>query len=200
MASAYASDISTPDTRAKSFGKVGAAFGLGFICGPALGGLLGKINIHLPFYVAGALSAANFVYGYFVVPESLPAGRRAPFKLSRINPFAALLRLARRTEIRWLVVVFTLVTFAQMMLQTTWVLYTTFRFNWTTGQNGLSLFCVGISAAVVQAGLLGYFIKRFGEVAVELHALPMIFIGQCGIPASESDNRGAQTESDGEHR
>jgi DHA1 family tetracycline resistance protein-like MFS transporter len=164
VASAYASDISTPDNRAKSFGKIGAAFGLGFICGPMLGGLLGTVDLHLPFYVAGALSAANLVYGYLMVPESLPAARRAPFKLSKINPLAALAKLARRTDIRGLVVTYTLVTLAAMMLQTTWVLYTTFRFNWTPGQNGAALFCVGLTAAVVQAGLLGLLIKRFGEV------------------------------------
>src|SRR5450830_826327 len=164
VASAYASDISTPDNRAKSFGKIGAAFGLGFICGPMVGGLLGGVDLHLPFYVAGALSAANFVYGYFMVPESLPASRRAPFTLSKINPLAALAKLARRTEIRGLIITYTLVTLAAMMLQTTWVLYTTFRFNWTPGQNGAALFCVGLTAAVVQAGLLGLLIKRFGEV------------------------------------
>lgn len=168
VASAYASDISTPDNRAKSFGKVGAAFGLGFICGPMLGGLLGSVDLHLPFYVAGALSALNFVYGYFVVPESLPAERRAPFSLARINPLTALLRLAQRKDIRGLVITFALVTCAQMMLQTTWVLYTHFRFDWTPGQNGAALFCVGLTAAVVQAGLLGVLIKRFGEVRLAL--------------------------------
>jgi DHA1 family tetracycline resistance protein-like MFS transporter len=164
VASAYASDISTPDNRAKSFGKVGAAFGLGFICGPMLGGLLGGVDLHLPFYVAGALSAANFVYGYFCVPESLPAAGRKPFSIAKINPFTALIKLASRADIRGLVVTFALVTCAQMMLHTTWVLYTTFRFNWTPGQNGAALFCVGLTAAVVQAGLLGMLIKRFGEV------------------------------------
>jgi DHA1 family tetracycline resistance protein-like MFS transporter len=171
VASAYASDISTPENRAKSFGKIGAAFGLGFICGPMLGGLLGTVDLHLPFYVAGALSAANFVYGYFVVPESLPASRRAPFTLSKLNPLAALAKLARRTDIRGLLVTYTLVTLAAMMLQTTWVLYTTFRFNWTPGQNGAALFCVGVTAAVVQAGLLGVLIKRFGEVHLSLLGL-----------------------------
>ena len=171
VASAYASDISTPENRAKSFGKVGAAFGLGFICGPMLGGLLGSVNLHLPFYVAGALSAANFIYGYFAVPESLPAARRAPFSLAKINPLTALLKLARRADIRGLVVTFALVTCAQMMLQTTWVLYTTFRFHWTPGENGAALFCVGVSAAVVQAGLLGILIKRFGDVRLSLLGL-----------------------------
>jgi len=171
VASAYASDISTHENRSKSFGKVGAAFGLGFICGPMLGGLLGDVSLRLPFYVAAGLSALNFVYGYLVVPESLPAERRAPFALSRINPFAALLRLARRTDIRGLVIVFTLMTFAQMMLQTTWVLYTTFRFDWTPRDNGIALFCVGVAAVVVQAGLLARLIRRFGEVRLSLLGL-----------------------------
>jgi DHA1 family tetracycline resistance protein-like MFS transporter len=171
VASAYASDISTPDNRAKSFGKVGAAFGLGFICGPMLGGLLGSVDLHLPFYVAGALSAGNFIYGYFCVPESLPASGRKPFSIGKINPFAALIKLGRRTDIRGLVVTFALVTCAQMMLQTTWVLYTSFRFDWTPGQNGAALFCVGLTAAVVQAGLLGWLIKQFGEVRLSLLGL-----------------------------
>jgi DHA1 family tetracycline resistance protein-like MFS transporter len=171
VASAYASDISTHENRAKSFGKVGAAFGLGFICGPMLGGLLGSVDLHLPFYVAAALSAANLAYGYLAVPESLAADRRAPFALAKVNPFAALGRLLRRTEIRGLVIVYGLMTFAQMMLQTTWVLYTTFRFDWTPRENGIALFCVGVSAAVVQAGLLGILMRRFGEQRLALLGL-----------------------------
>jgi DHA1 family tetracycline resistance protein-like MFS transporter len=171
VASAYASDISTRENRAKSFGKIGAAFGLGFICGPMLGGLLGETNLHLPFYVAAALSGANLVYGYFFVPESLPPGVRPPFQLARLNPFAALLRLVRREDIRGLVVVIFLATFAQMMLQSTWVLYTTFRFDWTPRDNGIALFCVGLSSVVVQAGLLGILIKRFGETRLALLGL-----------------------------
>ncbi|MET0319115.1 MAG: TCR/Tet family MFS transporter, partial [Duganella sp.] len=171
VASAYASDISTPDNRAKSFGKVGAAFGLGFICGPMLGGLLGSVDLHLPFYVAAALSAANFIYGYFAVPESLPLSARAPFNLARLNPFTSLVKLGRRTDIRGLILTFALVTCAQMMLNTTWVLYTTFRFDWTPGQNGFALFCVGLTAAVVQAGLLGMLIRRWGEVRLSMLGL-----------------------------
>lgn len=171
VASAYASDISTHENRAKSFGKVGAAFGLGFICGPMLGGLLGSVDLRLPFYAAAGLSAANLVYGYFMVPESLPAGRREPFRLARINPLAALGRLLRRQDIRGLVAVYALATFAQMMLQSTWVLYTTFRFGWTPRDNGIALFCVGLTAAVVQAGLLAVLIRRFGEVRLSLLGL-----------------------------
>ncbi len=171
MASAYAADISTGENRAKSFGKVGAAFGLGFICGPILGGVLGSVDLRLPFYVAAAISAANFVYGYFAVPESLPAADRKPFALAKANPFTAMYKLLKRTDIRGLVVVFTLSAFAQMMLQSTWVLYTTFRFGWTPFDNGIALFCVGITAVVVQAGLLGVLIKRMGEVRVSLIGL-----------------------------
>ena len=163
VASAYASDVSDHDSRAKSFGKVGAAFGLGFICGPMLGGLLGNVDLHLPFYVAAALSFANLLYGWIAVPESLPESERKPFELARINPFSALVKLLKRTDIRGLVIVYTLMTCAQMMLQTTWVLYTTFRFNWTPRDNGIALFCVGLCAAVVQAGLLSILIRRFGD-------------------------------------
>jgi DHA1 family tetracycline resistance protein-like MFS transporter len=171
VASAYASDISSHETRSKSFGKVGAAFGLGFICGPMLGGLLGNVGLHLPFYVAAALSALNLVYGYFLVPESLPPEGRAPLRLDRINPLGALARLVRRREIRGLVIVYTLATFAGMMLNSTWVLYTTFRFDWTPRDNGIALFCVGLAAVVVQAGLLAALIRRFGEVGVSIMGL-----------------------------
>lgn len=171
VASAYASDISTHENRAKSFGKIGAAFGLGFIAGPMLGGILGGIDLHLPFYVAAGLSALNFIYGYFYVPESLPASQRRDFKLVRVNPLSTLSRLIKRTEIRGLVIVFALATCAQMMLHSTWVLYTHFRFNWTPAQNGLALFCVGVASVVVQAGLLGKFIKLFGEVRLSLLGL-----------------------------
>jgi len=168
VASAYASDISTKENRAKSFGKVGAAFGLGFICGPMLGGLLGDADLRLPFLVAALLGGANLVYGYFFVPESLAPGARPPFDWTRLNPLAAMLRLVRRKDIRGLVVVITLVTFSQMMLQSTWVLYTTFRFGWTPRDNGIAMFCVGLVSAVVQAGLLALLIRRFGEVRLSL--------------------------------
>lgn len=171
VASAYASDISTPENRAKSFGMIGAAFGFGFICGPALGGLLGHFGMRLPFYLAAALSACNFLYGYFVVPESLPADRRAPFSLARANPFGSLLALAKRHDVRGLIVVYSISTFAQMLMQTTWVLYTHFRFDWGTVQNGWALTCVGIAAAVVQAVLLGKLIRVFGEVRLSLIGL-----------------------------
>jgi DHA1 family tetracycline resistance protein-like MFS transporter len=171
VANAYASDVSTADQRAKSFGLVGAAFGLGFIFGPVIGGLLGSVNLHLPFYAAAGLSLVNAAYGFFILPESLPSDRRAPFSLARANPFSALLTLARHREIGNLVIVFALVVLAQLMLQTTWVLFTHFRFGWGTRENGFALFCVGLVAAVVQGGLLGTLLRRFGNVRLALAGL-----------------------------
>jgi len=171
VANAYASDISSAERRAKSFGLIGAAFGLGFIFGPMLGGLLGTIDLHLPFYVAAGLSLINGLYGLIVVPESLPRDRRAAFDLRRANPFAALLALSRHREIGRLVLVFALVVLAQLILQTTWVLFTHFRFGWGTRENGFALFCVGLVAAVVQGALLGPLLRRFGEVRLALTGL-----------------------------
>ena len=168
VANAYASDVSAPEQRARSFGLIGAAFGLGFIFGPMLGGLLGSIDLHLPFYAAAALSMVNAAYGYFVVPESLPAASRSPFSWARANPFAALLRLAQHREIGGLVIVFSLVVMAQVMLQTTWVLFTHFRFGWGPRENGFALFCVGVVATVVQGLLLGPLLRRFGDVRLAL--------------------------------
>jgi DHA1 family tetracycline resistance protein-like MFS transporter len=171
VASAYASDISGHENRAKSFGKIGAAFGLGFICGPMLGGLLGDVNVRLPFYVAAGLSAANLLYGYLFVPESLPPAQRGPFSIARVNPLGALSRLVGRRDIRGLIIVYTLVMFAAVMLQSTWVLYTTFRFSWTPRDNGIAMFCVGLASVVVQAGLLAVLMRRFGEVRLSMLGL-----------------------------
>jgi DHA1 family tetracycline resistance protein-like MFS transporter len=176
VANAYASDVTPPERRAKSFGLIGAAFGLGFIVGPMVGGLLGGIDLHLPFFAAGALSLINAVYGYLVVPESLPRERRAPFAFARANPFAALLALARHREIGSLVAVFALVILAQLILQTTWVLYTHFRFGWGPRENGFALFCVGLVAAIVQGGLLSPLLRRFGDVRLVMMGLT---IGGC---------------------
>ena len=171
VANAYASDVTSAESRAKSFGLIGAAFGLGFICGPVLGGILGSIDLHWPFYAAAGLALVNGLYGLFVVPESLPRERRAAFEFKRANPFAALLALSRHPEIGRLVVVFALVVLAQLILQTTWVLFTHFRFGWGPRENGFALFCVGLVAAMVQGVLLGPLLRRFGEVRLALLGL-----------------------------
>jgi MFS transporter, DHA1 family, tetracycline resistance protein len=170
-ASAYASDISTPEKRAKTFGMIGAAFGVGFICGPMLGGLLGGINYHLPFYVGAGLCFANAIFGYFFVRESLPKDKRSRFSLAKSNPFSSFLRLFSRPDIGALIVVFALAAFAQILQQTTWVLYTNFKFGWGPNENGIALFCVGLTAAIVQAGLLSRLIKSMGEVRLSLIGL-----------------------------
>ena len=171
VANAYASDVTPPEQRAKGFGLVGAAFGLGFIFGPVIGGLLGDVDLRLPFYVAAGLSLLNAAYGFLIVPESLPRERRSPFALARANPFAALLTLGRHPEIGQLVVVFALVVLAQLMLQVTWVLFTHFRFDWGPLENGFALFIVGLVATVVQGALLGRLLARFGDVRLALAGL-----------------------------
>ncbi len=163
VASAYIADVTPPETRGKAMGMIGAAFGIGFIIGPVIGGLLGAHDIRLPFYVAAALSLTNVVYGFFVLPESLPADRRAPFTLARANPFSALRGLVQLRGVGGLVWVYALTVLAQFILHSTWVLYTTFRFGWTPRDNGLSLFAVGAVTALVQGALLGMLLKRFGE-------------------------------------
>jgi MFS transporter, DHA1 family, tetracycline resistance protein len=170
-ASAYASDISTPEKRAKTFGLIGAAFGLGFICGPMLGGILGGINYHLPFYVGAGLCFANGIFGFLFVKESLAKDKRTPFSFAKSNPFSSFMRLFSRPDIGALIIVFALSSFAQILQQTTWVLYTNFKFGWGPRENGIALFCVGLTAAVVQAGLLSRLIKAMGEVRLSLIGL-----------------------------
>lgn len=163
VANAYIADITAPEQRGKAFGKLGAAFGVGFIFGPMLGGLLGSIDIRLPFFLAGGLAILNWLYGFFVLPESLPPEHRTPFSLARANPFSALLHLGRLQKIGGLIAVITLAVFGQFILQSTWVLYTQFRFGWTPRDNGIALFAVGMMSAVVQGVWQGRLIKRFGE-------------------------------------
>ncbi len=171
VANAYASDVTSADRRAAAFGLVGAAFGLGFIFGPMIGGLLGGVDLRLPFYAAAGLSLLNAAYGYFVVPESLPQERRTTFSFARANPLSALLKLLRHQEVGALVLVFALVVLAQLILQVTWVLYTNFKFGWGPRDNGFALFCVGMVATVVQGALLSRLLRRFGEIRIGLAAL-----------------------------
>ena len=171
VANAYLADITPPEKRARNFGLVGAAFGLGFICGPILGGLLGGIDLHLPFYVAAGLSLVNATYGFLLVPESLPAARRTRFSFSRANPLRALLNLIRHHAIGSLVVVYAIYITAHMTMIQSWVLATRFRFGWGTVENGALLFCVGLISTIVQGGLIGRLVKRFGEERLVLMAV-----------------------------
>ena len=171
VANAYLADISPPEERAKSLGLVGAAFGLGFIFGPPLGGLLGGIDLHLPFYVAAGLSLLNALYGFFFVPESLPPEHRGKFSLAKANPFRALIVLVRHHAVGSLVIVFALYALAHMAMIQNWTLFTHFRFGWGTWENGVLLLFVGVLSTVVQGGLLGRLVKRFGEERLALAAI-----------------------------
>lgn len=161
VANAYVADITVPDERARRFGMLGAMFGVGFIIGPVMGGLLGAISIPLPFFVAGGLAMVNWLYGFFVLPESLPAERRRPFRWRGTNPLAALRALARLDGVGRLVAVIALSGLAQFVMFTSWVLYTTFKFGWGPRENGWSLAAVGIMSLIVQGFLLGHLLKRF---------------------------------------
>jgi len=163
VANAYVADVTPPEDRARNLGLVGAAFGVGFILGPMLGGLLGHYDIRLPFTVAALLCLLNFAYGALVVPESLPRERRKAIALARTNPFAALVGLTRLRTVGLLVAVVAINNLAQFILHATWALYTEFRFGWGPREIGLSLFVVGVVAAVVQGGLLGLMLRKLGE-------------------------------------
>jgi MFS transporter, DHA1 family, tetracycline resistance protein len=162
IANAYVADITEPEQRAKRFGLIGAMTGLGFIVGPVVGGLLGAISLHLPFAVAGCLALLNFLYGYFVLPESLPLDKRKPFSWKAANPIVSIKALAQLKGIGPLVGVVAFSGLAQFVLYTSWVLYTTFKFGWGPSENGWSLAAVGVVSVIVQAGLLGPLLKRFG--------------------------------------
>ena len=161
VANAYVADITAPEQRAKRFGMLGAMMGLGFIVGPVMGGLLGAINLHLPFVVAGTLAMVNLLYGYFVLPESLPVAQRKSFDWRAANPVTSLRALAQLKGVGPLVGVVAFSGLAQFVLYTTWVLYTTFKFGWGPLENGWSLAAVGIVSVAVQGFLLGRMLKWF---------------------------------------
>ena len=159
VANAYVADITAPEDRARRFGMLGAMFGLGFILGPATGGALGAIDIHLPFFVAGVLSMLNLAYGWFVLPESLPADKRRPFSWTAVNPLASIRALIGLEGVGKLVVVLACTALAQGVLYNSWVLYTTFKFGWGSQENGASLAAVGVMSVLVQGFLLGRLLK-----------------------------------------
>ncbi len=162
-ASAYIADVSPPEKRAQNFGLIGAAFGLGFIAGPALGGVLGDVGLRVPFFVAAGLTLLNWLYGFFILPESLALEQRREFSWSRANPIGSLTALTRYPALLALTSSIVLSNLAQFALQSTWVLYTDYKFNWSPTDVGLSLAAVGVTAAVVQGGLIRVLLPKFGE-------------------------------------
>jgi DHA1 family tetracycline resistance protein-like MFS transporter len=178
---AYVSDVVPPEKRAAAFGMINAAFGVGFVLGPALGGLLGNSDPRLPFWVAGGLSLANAVYGYFVLPESLPPEKRKAFTLRRANPVGALVLLRSHPELSRLAVIQFIGHVAHEVFNV-WALYTIFRYAWSEGTIGLSLAFVGVCTIVISAGLVQPIVSRLGErrtlyIGQFLGALGMILAG-----------------------
>src|SRR5882762_5322987 len=160
---AYVTDVTPPDKRAKQFGYLAASFGMGFIIGPAVGGLLGHINLRFPFWAAAVLSLANALYGFFVLPESLPPERRSKSAWHMANPLGSLTLLRSHPQLFGLATVMTLFYLAQQSLPAVFVLYTQYRYAWTERDVGLALAVVGISTSIVSGILVGPFVRRFGE-------------------------------------
>jgi DHA1 family tetracycline resistance protein-like MFS transporter len=160
---AYVTDVTTPEKRAKQFGMIGAAFGLGFVIGPAVGGFLGGVNLRAPFWAAAILSLANALYGFFILPESLPKERRAKSAWHMANPLGSLTLLRSHPELAGLSVAMTIFYLAHNALPSVFVFYTEYRYHWNERDVGLSLTLVGVFAAIVSGGLVGPYVKRFGE-------------------------------------
>lgn len=163
-ASAYIADVTPPEQRAGKFGMLGAAFGLGFVIGPAVGGILGEIDMRLPFWVSAGLSLANAAYGFFILPESLPPEKRATaFHWHKAQPAAALRRLWREPALRVLLVISVGSALAHESLPHTFVLSSKVRFDWTQQDTGLALMVVGIVSVIVSGGLVRPIVRRLGE-------------------------------------
>ena len=160
---AYVADVSPPEKRAKQYGMLGASFGVGFVIGPAVGGLLGHYSLRAPFWAAAVLSLANFLYGALVLPESLPAEKRAKSAWHMANPLGSLTLLRSHRVLSGLSVVCVLYYLAHQALPSVFVLYTEYRYGWNERSVGIALGAVGVCVAVVSGGLVGPYVKRFGE-------------------------------------
>jgi DHA1 family tetracycline resistance protein-like MFS transporter len=180
-ASAYIADISTPENRSVNFGVMGAAFGIGFIIGPSVGGLLGQIGHRVPFWAAAILCMINVLYGYFVLPESLEIENRRPFSLRECNPFKALALLKRYPVVWSMVGCIVATNLGDRLLQGTWVLVVTERFRWTQSETGFSLTMVGVLAVVFQVWLGRYIIPAIGDRAVILIGIGSAVLEMLGI-------------------
>ncbi len=179
-ANAYIADVSTPDTRARNFGFVGVAFGLGFTMGPALGGVLGAIHLRLPFFVAAALALVNGLYGFFVLPESLAPEHRRPVSFANMNPMASLRRLRAYPLVAGLAFAVLFSSLAQRGMENVWVLHAGYRYGWNTQTNGLTLALVGVMAILVQGLLVRPTVRRLGErrtIMLGLTVSTLAFLG-----------------------
>jgi len=181
-AAAYIADISEPEKRAQNFGMIGAAFGLGFIIGPALGGILAKYGLRVPFIGAAVLTLLNWLYGFFILPESLKPENRRPFEWARANPVGSLIFFLRYKVILGLVASIVLVYIAGHAVQSTWSYYTMEKFNWDEAGVGYSLAFVGLLVAIVQGWLIRFIIPKLGQersiyIGLGLYAIGFFLFG-----------------------
>ena len=176
-ASAYIADISTPEKRAQNFGMVGAAFGLGFIIGPVLGGLLGQYGSRIPFFAAATLALVNGLYGYFILPESLTKENRRTFSWKRANPIGSLIQLKRYPVIMGLIGSLVCIYIAGHAAQSTWTFFTMEKFHWDEKMVGYSLGMVGLCVAIVQGGLIRFINTKLGQKRSIYWGLTLYIIG-----------------------
>ncbi len=177
-ASAYIADVSTPENRAKNFGMIGAAFGLGFIIGPVIGGVLGQYGSRVPFYAAAILCLLNFIYGYFILPESLTKENRRAFNWKKANPVGALLNLKKHPSLIGLMFALFIVYTASHAVQGNWSYFTMYKFNWNEKMVGISLGVIGLLVGIVQGGLIRWINPKLGNqksiyIGIALYALGM---------------------------
>nr|AIA15365.1 Tetracycline_Resistance_MFS_Efflux_Pump [uncultured bacterium] len=176
-ATAYIADVSKPEDRAKNFGMVGAAFGLGFMIGPALGGLLGQYGNRIPFYAAAVAALLNVLYGYFVLPESLSKDKRRKFTISNANPFKSIGILGRKKWVLLLSISTSILWLAQQVPPSTWILITEYKFHWDPHANGLSMGLLGACSMVVQLWLIRVLQEKWGDVGLVWISLIFNIIG-----------------------
>jgi DHA1 family tetracycline resistance protein-like MFS transporter len=177
---AYIADVTPPEKRAGAFGLLGAAFGIGFIIGPVLGGLLGEIDLRLPFWVAAGCSAVNWFWGLLVLPESLKPENRRPFSWGRANPVGSLLALKRLPAVLGLAEGYFLLMVAQTMMFSMWALYTDYRYHWSPRDVGLSLMAAGVLSGLVQAVLVKKIVPALGETRAVLIGLTISALAYIG--------------------
>lgn len=177
VASAYIADVSTKENKAKNFGLIGAAFGIGFIIGPGIGGFFGEIDIRLPFYIAAGLTFANFLFGWFFVPESLAPEKRRKINVQKMIPGVSLFALRNYKGLLLLISAFFLANLAGQALPSTWSYYGIERYDWNPKQIGISLMVVGLLVAIVQGFLVGVLVKKFGKRKVIIFGFLLWTVG-----------------------
>jgi MFS transporter, DHA1 family, tetracycline resistance protein len=179
-AAAYIADTTAPEERGKAFGMLGAAFGVGFTLGPAIGGLLGEIDPRAPFFASAGLAALNFLYGLFVLPESLPREHRRKFDWKRANALGAFRHFSKLPHLAWFLLAYGLFMFGHWVYPATFNYFAQYRYGWSEGMTGLALTAVGVGSAIVQGGFIGPTIKRFGATRTAIFGLSVAVAAPLG--------------------